>query len=51
MDLKKIPSPCFVLEESRLRRNLELIQRVQQESGAQIILAFKVSLCGVLSQS
>ena len=41
MDLKKIPSPCFVLEESRLRRNLELIQRVQQESGAQIILAFK----------
>lgn len=41
MNLKKIPSPCFVLEESRLRANLELIRRVQQESGAQIILAFK----------
>lgn len=41
MDLKKIPSPSFVLEESRLRSNLELINRVQRESGAQIILAFK----------
>lgn len=37
----KYPSPCFVLEEARLRSNLELIARVQQESGAQIILAFK----------
>ncbi len=41
MDIKKIPSPCFVLEETRLRHNLELIARVQRESGAQIILAFK----------
>lgn len=41
MDLKQIPSPCFVLEEALLRRNLELISRVQKESGAQIILAFK----------
>ncbi len=37
----KVPSPCFVLEETRLRQNLELISRVQRESGAQIILAFK----------
>jgi carboxynorspermidine decarboxylase len=41
MDLKKIPSPCFVLEESLLRHNLQIIDRVQQESSAQIILAFK----------
>jgi carboxynorspermidine decarboxylase len=41
MDLKKIPSPCFVLEESLLRNNLAVIARVQRESGAQIILAFK----------
>lgn len=41
MDIKKIPSPCFVLEETRLRSNLALIARVQKESGAQIILAFK----------
>jgi carboxynorspermidine decarboxylase len=36
-----LPSPCFVLDESRLRRNLELMRHVQQESGCQIILAFK----------
>lgn len=41
VDLKKIPSPCFVLEEARLRKNLELISRVQHEAGVQIILAFK----------
>lgn len=33
--------PYYLLSESLLRRNLELIQRVSQESGAEIILAFK----------
>ena len=41
MDFKKIPSPSFVLDESRLRHNLDLIARVQREAGVQIILAFK----------
>ena len=41
MDLKKIPSPCFVLEETLLRRNLTLIDRVQKAAGVQVILAFK----------
>lgn len=41
MQLPKTPSPCFVLEESRLRRNLETINRVQREAGVQVILAFK----------
>ncbi|UWX64988.1 carboxynorspermidine decarboxylase [Deinococcus rubellus] len=36
-----IPSPAFVLDESRLRRNLALISQVQSLSGAQIIVAFK----------
>ncbi|MGX5915507.1 carboxynorspermidine decarboxylase [Aliidiomarina sp. Khilg15.8] len=36
-----IPSPCYVLDESRLHANLKLMQRVQQESGADIILALK----------
>ncbi len=35
------PSPCFVLDESRLIRNLELLKDVQDRSGAKIILAFK----------
>jgi len=41
MDLSLIPSPCFVLEEALLRRNLELLKFVQDESGAKIILALK----------
>lgn len=36
-----LPSPCFVLEEKRLRNNLELMQQVQQRAGVSIILAFK----------
>ena len=36
-----IPSPAYVLDESRLRRNLALISGVQQASGAKIIVAFK----------
>lgn len=41
IDLARIPSPCFVLEERLLRRNLEIMRRVQQESGAKIICALK----------
>ena len=37
----RIPSPAYVLDESRLRRNLALISGVQQASGAKIIVAFK----------
>lgn len=41
IDFSKIPSPCFVMEEELLRRNLRLIQSVQERAGVQIILAFK----------
>ncbi|MDO6568385.1 carboxynorspermidine decarboxylase [Alteromonas sp. 1_MG-2023] len=36
-----IPSPCYVLEEEKLIRNLELMKHVQDESGVRIILALK----------
>jgi carboxynorspermidine decarboxylase len=41
IDLTKIPSPCYVMEESLLRCNLELIRTVQERAGVSIILAFK----------
>ena len=41
MDYSKIPSPAFVLDEKLLRQNLELINKVQNEAGIDIILAFK----------
>ncbi len=40
-----IPSPCYVLDEALLRNNLELMKRVQVESGASIILALKDCKC------
>ena len=36
-----IHTPIYVLEESRLRSNLELIKRVAEEADMEIILAFK----------
>ncbi len=38
---REVPSPCYVIHEKRLRRNLELIAGVQQEAGVEIIPAFK----------
>ncbi len=39
--MNKIPSPCYVMEESLLRRNLTLIKNVSERAGVDIILAFK----------
>jgi carboxynorspermidine decarboxylase len=36
-----LPSPCYVIDEKRFRKNLELIRHVSGESGTEIILAFK----------
>ncbi len=41
IDYQSVPSPCYVIEEERLRSNLELIRSVARASGAEIILAFK----------
>lgn len=41
IDYTKIPSPCYIIDEERFRKNLELIKHVSDESGAEIILAFK----------
>ncbi len=35
------PSPCYIMEEDKLRRNLSLIRRVAEAAGVEIILAFK----------
>lgn len=41
IDYTKVPSPCYVIDEERFRKNLSLIKHVSDESGAEIILAFK----------
>lgn len=41
IDYSQIPSPCYVLDEQLLRRNLSVIKSVEAKSGVEIILAFK----------
>lgn len=38
---KEVPSPCFLINESLLARNLNILEQVQRESGCKIILALK----------
>lgn len=41
MTYDQLPTPCYVVEEKLLRRNLALIRQVAQRADVEIILAFK----------
>ena len=41
LDLNKLPSPCYVVDEKLLTKNLELLNHVQERTGCNIILALK----------
>ena len=41
MTITDIKTPAYVIDEKKLRQNLEILQRVQKESGAKILLAQK----------
>ena len=40
-DPTRVPSPCFVVDEVAVENNLKILDRVQQESGAKVLLALK----------
>jgi carboxynorspermidine decarboxylase len=40
-DLSRVPSPCFVVDEVKLRDNLAVLKAVSDASGAHILLALK----------
>ena len=40
-DLSRVPSPCFVVDEAAIRRNLAILQDVGDRSGAKVLLALK----------
>ncbi len=40
-DIDQIPSPCFVLDEKLLIKNLELLQYIQEKADISILCAFK----------
>ena len=41
LDTRRLPSPCFVVDEVAIEENLRVLERVQQGSGAKILLALK----------
>lgn len=41
IDINKVPSPCYIMDEALLRKNLSLIKSVADRAGVEIILAFK----------
>jgi carboxynorspermidine decarboxylase len=41
IDISHFPSPCYIIDENLLRRNLSLIREVQEAAGVEIIVAFK----------
>ena len=53
-DLHRVPSPCFVVDEAAVRRNLGVLKDVADRGGAKVLLALKAfsmwSLADVVGQ-
>ncbi len=41
LDLQQLPSPCFVVDQEALERNLAILDQVQQNADVKILLALK----------
>ncbi len=42
-DLSTVPSPCYVLHETLLAANMEVIDKVRRATGAEVIVALKAN--------
>ena len=45
IDLQAFPSPCYVLEENQLLRNLEILHSLSKSCGISVLLALKGFAC------
>jgi carboxynorspermidine decarboxylase len=41
LDLQRLPSPCFVVDQIAIERNLKILNTVAQRSGAKVLAALK----------
>ena len=41
MTIHELPTPCYVIDEKKLKENLEILKRVKEEAGCKILLAQK----------
>jgi len=47
-DPHRVPSPCFVIDEACVEKNLKILNEVQTRSGAKVLMALKAfSLCAL----
>ena len=44
-NVNKVPTPCYIVDESALIRNLEILRGVSERTGAKILLAQKAFSC------
>jgi len=48
-DASRVPSPCFVVDRAGVEENLQVLARVQQQSGARVLAALKAFSCWSLA--
>lgn len=48
-DATRVPSPCFVVDVAAVEANLQILNRVQRESGAKVLAALKAFSCWSLA--
>ncbi len=49
LDLSRLPSPCFVIDEVAIEQNLKILNDVQGKSGAKVLHALKAFSCWQLA--
>ncbi len=53
-DLSRVPTPCYVIDQEKIRFNLQLLRDIGDRSGAKVLLALKAfsmwSLAGLIEE-
>ena len=53
-DLNRVPTPCYVVDEEKIRSNLEVLRSIADRSGTNLLLALKAfsmwSLSGLIQE-
>ena len=45
MRINELPTPCYVIDEGVLKKNLEILKKVREDTGCRILLAQKAFSC------
>ena len=45
MRMDQLPTPCYVIDEKKLKENLQILKEIREEAGCKILLAQKAFSC------